>query len=59
MKGTSLFGWCLPGMGIAQHKECARVISDGTLECPCLCHTDFDTFAKQLATPKRRKGKGK
>lgn len=59
MKGTLLLGWCLPGMPTEQHAKCVAVISDGAIECPCPCHLDFDTFAKQSNTPKRKKGKGK
>ena len=45
----ALFGWCLPDMPIEQHKKCMKEFEYGTpIPCTCLCHTDLDTFTKEI-----------
>ena len=61
--GTRLFGWCLPFMGLDQHQACfaTNKNDDGSIrECPCPCHTDWDSFAKDFGKPvltKKKKDK--
>lgn len=49
VKGTSLFGWCLPDAPIDVHARCIEAFDfNGAISCSCLCHTDNALFIKQM-----------
>jgi hypothetical protein len=60
--GTSLFGWCLPGVNLITHDECRELFTfyEKEITCPCLCHTDKDAFIKKntvVTQPKTKRRK--
>jgi hypothetical protein len=62
MAGTGLFGWCLTDMPLSQHEQCIHTFEYASpITCPCMCHTDLETFKKSLVkvsvTKKGRKKK--
>ena len=45
----SKFGWCLPDAPVSVHSKCiARFDYGKEIVCDCLCHTDNESFLKEM-----------
>lgn len=56
----SKFGWCLPDAPVSVHSKCITRFDYGNeIVCDCLCHTDNESFLKEMAksttTPTKKK----